>query len=260
MPYFHQSVILKHHQNSIGFNEVHLNKLLSRKMANKNNYKEEPIEEVENALSRTELFIEENQKSLIIIISAIIILVGGYLGYKKFIVAPKEKEALSQMFVAEQYFEKDNYKEALNGDGNYLGFKDIIDEYGITKAAKLAQYYSGICCLHLGQYQEAIDHLKKFETKDKMLGPIAIGAMGDAYAELGNLDKAVQFYQKAASKNENDFTAPIYLMKAGQVFEEMGKYDKALEMYQKIDYRYPKTMEGRQVEKYITRAKLKSGK
>jgi tetratricopeptide (TPR) repeat protein len=223
----------------------------------KNNTTPEPFVGVENALTRTEQFIEQNQKSLTIIALAIVVLVGGYLGWKKLYVAKKEKEAQGQMFVAEQYFAKDSFKLALNGDGSYPGFLTIIDEYGVTDVANIAHYYAGVSLLRMGKYTEAIKYLKQFDTNNKILGPEAIGAIGDCYSELNNYKEAASFYMKAADKDDNDFTAPIYLMKAGQVYEEIGDYKSALDAYQKVQYRYPKTTDGRQIEKYITRAKLK---
>ena len=209
------------------------------------------FESVENALSKTEHYIEENQKSLTIIIFAIIVIIGGYLGYKRFVMTPKENEAKSQIWMAEQYFARDSFNLALIGDGNYLGFLDIIDEYGITKSANLAYYYSGISYLHLGQFEDAIEHLKQFESDDKMISPIAFGAIGDAYMELENLGEALVFYKKAVNISENNFTTPIYLMKEGFVHKQNGDYDKALEVYKRIERDFPNTAEGRQIEKYI---------
>lgn len=217
---------------------------------------QDQFESVENALSKTEHYIEENQKSLTIIILAIVIIVGGYLGYKRFIVAPKEKEASAQMWMAEQYFAKDSFNLALNGDGNYLGFLNIIDDYGITKSANLAHYYSGICYLHMGEYNKAIEYLKKFESKDKMIAPIALGAIGDSYMELGNMNNALDFYKKAANNYTNNFTTPLYLQKAGFVFEQLGKYGDALEVYKRIESEFPNSTEGRQIEKYIAQVEL----
>lgn len=215
------------------------------------------IESVENALSKTEQYIEENQKSLTIIVVAIAVIVGGYLGYKKLYLAPTENEAQKQMFVAEQYFEKDSFNLALQGDGSNLGFLDIIDEYGITKSANLAHYYAGISYLHLGQFENAIEYLKKFDVNDKLVSSVALGAIGDAYVELGKLDEGTDFYIKAADHNKNDFTSAIYLMKAGLVYEKQGNYDKALEVYQKIKKDYPQSDEARDISKYITEIKIK---
>lgn len=219
------------------------------------------IEIVENALSKTEQFIEDNKKVLTIVVAAIVIIVGGYLGYTKLYVAPMENDAKAQMFVAEQYFQKDSFKLALKGDGNYKGFLGIIDEYGVTKAGHLAEYYAGISCLHLGQFQDAINHLKNFDSDDKMISPIALGATGDAYLELKNNAEAISYYNKAIDKaGDNKFITPIYLMKLGLAYEVDNNWQKALETYQRIENEFGKSNEGRSVEKYIERAKLKLGK
>jgi len=217
---------------------------------------QDQFESVENALSKTERYIEENQKSLTIIVIAIIIIVGGYLGYKRFVMAPKENEAKSQMWMAERYFARDSFNLALNGDGNYLGFLDIIDEYGITKSANLASYYSGISYLHLGQYENAIEYLKQFESDDKIVAPIAYGAIGDAHMELGNADDALLFYNKAVNASENEFTTPIYLMKVAFAQKQNADYNDALETYKTIKKEYPNTAEGRQADKYIAEVKV----
>lgn len=223
-------------------------------MAKKKNVQPDSFENVENVLSKTEQYIEDNQKSLTIIVAAIIVIVGGYLVFQKFYVAPMEKEATAQMFVAEQYFERDSFNLALNGDGVELGFLDIIDEYGITKSANLAHYYAGISYLHLGDYEAAIDYLKGFESDDQIIAPMALGAIGDAYSELGEYEKALSFYMKAANQNVNEFSSPIYLMKAAQIHEHLEDYKKALAIYERVKKDHPKSNEARHIDKYITRA------
>jgi tetratricopeptide (TPR) repeat protein len=144
----------------------------------------------------------------------------------------------------------------LNGDGNYLGFIDIADEYKFTNAGNLARYGAGICYLHLGNYQEAIDFLDKYSKKDKVIGSIAIGATGDAYVELGNTDKGITKYLEAAEFAKNSFNTPLFLMKAAELYELNGKYADALKLYEKIKAEYPASTEGSSIEKYIARAKL----
>jgi tetratricopeptide (TPR) repeat protein len=222
--------------------------------------KEDNLEVVEHALSSSEHFIEQNQRTITIALIAVVVVAGIFLGYKRFIVSPKEKEAQSQMFAAEQYFEKDSFNLALNGDGNYLGFIDIIDQYGSTKSAKLARYYSGVSYLKLGKFQEAIDQLKKFNLKDDMVGPISKGAMGDACSELGQTDEAIDNYIKAARMSPNAFVTPVYLMKAAQLLETKKDFNKALDFYKEIQKEYPQSDEGRKIEKYIARAEAGLGK
>jgi tetratricopeptide (TPR) repeat protein len=223
-------------------------------MAKKKSSQHDNLQDIESALTRTEQFIEDNQKIISYIVGAVVIVVAGYLSLDRFIIQPREKDAQSQMFMAENYFDKDSFNLALNGDGNYLGFLDIIDDYGMTRTARLARYYAGISYLRMGEYQEAIDFLGKYKTKDILIAPVREGSMGDAYMQLGDDKKALQHYVKASEISDNNFTTPIYLMKAAYILERQGDFSKALQMYNRIKDKYPDTNEGRNVEKYIARA------
>ena len=135
------------------------------------------------------------------------------------------------MFIAEMYFEKDSFNLALNGDGQYLGFLDIIDEYSLTNAANLAYYYAGLCYLHTSQYEEAINYLSNFSSDDIILSTLALGCIGDAYIELDNKDDALRYFEKAAHNSKNEFTSPRYLMKQANILELNNEYNEALEIY-----------------------------
>jgi tetratricopeptide (TPR) repeat protein len=228
-------------------------------MAKKKAQQADNLQELESALTKTERFIEENQKPVTYVVGAIILVVVAYLGFTRFYMQPREKEAQSQMFMAENYFERDSFNLAINGDGNYLGFLDIIDDYGMTKSANLAKYYTGISYLHLGQYEEALDYLKRFKTKDLLLGPIAEGAKGDASLELGDTDVALKHYRKAFRMNDNELTTPVYMMKAARLLESMDELEDALVLYKEIKEKYPETNEGQNVDKYIARVEMKLG-
>lgn len=224
-------------------------------MAKKTDNTEEKIMAVEEALSKSEVFIEKNQKLLTIVLASLAILVLGYFAFQRFYLVPQEKEAQSQMFMAEKYFEQDSLKLALNGDGMYPGFLQIINDYGMTKSAKLAHYYAGIILLNQGKYQEAINHLEKFKIKDELVAPMAKGAIGDAYMELGKINEAAGYYLEAADLTKNDFTTPVFLQKAAWAFEDAGKKEDALKAYDRIRLEFPRSAEARDVEKYITRLK-----
>jgi predicted negative regulator of RcsB-dependent stress response len=221
--------------------------------------KDELLVDVQHAYSKTELYIEENKKSLAIIAAGIILVVTGYFAWDKLYVAPQEEEAQSKMFVAQQYFENDSLDKAINGDGNNPGFKTIAEDYGVTKSANLAHYYLGVCYLKKGKFDDAISELKQFDTDSEVLGPVATGAMGDATLEMGKQDDAVALYLKAAKMNENKFTTPLYLMKAGGVYEDLKNYDNALKVYEQIKSDYVTSTEGREIEKYIARVKALKG-
>lgn len=213
------------------------------------------ISNVEQTLTRTEQYLEENYKTLLTGLAVIVVLVGlGWLG--RFYLSKRNDEAKSQMYQAERYLEMDSLKLALNGDGNYLGFLDIAKTYRLTKSGNLALYSAGICYLHLGQYQEAIDFLDKYSKKDKLIGSLAIGATGDAFVELGDLDKGISKYIEAADYASNSFNTPLFLMKAGELYELNGKYADALKLYERIESEYPESTEGSAIEKYIARVKL----
>ncbi|MFZ4612610.1 MAG: tetratricopeptide repeat protein [Bacteroidia bacterium] len=221
--------------------------------------KDEILVDVQHAYSKTELYIEENKKSLAIIAAGIILVVTGYFAWDKLYVAPQEEEAQSKMFVAQQYFENDSLDKAINGDGNNPGFKTIAEDYGVTKSANLAHYYLGVCYLKKGKFEDAISELKQFDTDSEVLGPVAAGAMGDATLEMGKQEDAVALYLKAAKMNENKFTTPLYLMKAGGVYEDLKNYDIALKVYEQIKSDYVTSTEGREIEKYIARVKALKG-
>ncbi|MCC6252090.1 MAG: tetratricopeptide repeat protein [Bacteroidia bacterium] len=226
-------------------------------MSNKD--KKEVLVDVQEVYSKAERYIEENRKSLAIIVGALVLVIGGYFAWKQFYLKPLEDEAQTTMFMAQKYFEQDSIQKAIDGDGNYKGFKYIIEEYGITKSANLAHYYLGICYLNQGKFQEAIDNLKEFETEDEILGPIATGAIGDANMELNKKEEAVTFYLKAAKQNDNKFTSPLYLMKAAMAYEEQNDYKNAVKIYEQIKSNYPDSNEGREVERYLNRAKMLAG-
>jgi tetratricopeptide (TPR) repeat protein len=227
-------------------------------MAKKKQVSDAGLEGVEGALTKTEQFIEDNQKWIIRIITGILALLVIFIGAKRFYLNPLEEEAHGQMFVAEQYFEIDSFNLALYGDGNYSGFLQIIDDYGFTKAANLSKYYAGISFLKLGQFEDAIDYLQKFKSKDKMVAPIATGAIGDAYVELGETRKGLNHYLKAASLSDNNFTTPMFLMKAGQIYENLEDNKNALDIYEQIRKDYPDYSRRNNIEKYITRSRISS--
>lgn len=228
-------------------------------MTKKKTAQEDNLQELESALTRTEQFIEDNQKKITYVVGAIVVLVGAFLAFNRFYLQPKEKEALNQMFMAENYFEKDSFNLAINGDGNYLGFLDIIDDYGMTKSANRAKYYTGIAYLHMGQFEDGIEYLKKFKTDDLLLAPVKTGAIGDAMLELGKTEDALKQYQKAYAETENELTTPVYKMKAAMLLESMNKLEEALKLYEEIKKDYPQSAEGTTVDKYIARVKIKKG-
>ena len=223
-------------------------------MAKKTTRAEENIQAVEEALSRTEHFIEENQNPILIVIGILVVVILAYLGFNQFYLKPQEVKAQEQVYMAEKYFEMDSLNLALNGDGLYPGFLDIMDDYKWTKTANLANYYTGIIYMKKGEFETAIGYLEDFDGDDEMVQPMAIGAIGDCYMELGDPEKAAGYYIEAANYSINDITSPTFLMKAGWTYEINGDYIKAADAYKKIKTEFSKSQEARDIDKFIAHA------
>ena len=217
--------------------------------------KNENAEAVVEAVSKTEKFFNENGKLLSIIAAAIIVVAAGIFCWYKFAYQPAQAEAQGQMALAEENFRAGNFELALNGDGNVLGFAQIIDEYG-AKAGKAANFYAGVCELQLGNWDLAIKYLQAYNGKDEILQARALACLGDAYVGLEDYGKALGYYENAAAVVDNMFAAG-YLLKAGIVAEKLGQDEKALGFYKQIKDQYPASMEGYDVDKYIGRIEAK---
>ena len=221
-------------------------------MANKNKT-EDQFAQIEETLSKTEQFIEENQKILMTIIGAIVGIVALFSVYQNFYIEPMENEAQAEMYMAELYFQKDSFNLALNGDGQYLGFLDIANDYSSTNVGQLANYYSGLSYLNTADYDKAIEYLDDFSSDDIILSSLALGCMGDAYMELGDTDAALNAYADAVNNSANDFTAPRYMMKQAMIYTSIGDNNKALDLFKAIQSDYKTSREANGIEKYIAR-------
>ncbi len=210
----------------------------------------QPVTKVD-FFTRVEEFFEENKKIISVGVSAILIVVVGIIAFNNFYLPAQETEAQEQMFMAQQYFEQDSFRLALDGDGNYGGFLKIISGYKFTKAANLSHFYAGVSYLRLGEFDNAIQHLNKFSGKEPVTSAMALGALGDAYSEKGDMDKAISHYRKAAAKGDNEMITPYYLFKAGLVLRMNGKNAEALKLFQQIKSEYPNSNEGRDIDRYI---------
>jgi hypothetical protein len=224
-------------------------------MANQKDHKEHL--NVEDALTQSEAFIIKNKNLLIGIVAAIIIVVAGVLMYKNLYAEPREAKAQGALVAAQSYFETDAFEQALNGDSiSSEGFLEIADQYSGTKAANLAHGYAGICYMRLGKYDEAVIEMDKFNGSDFMVGPAILGAIGNCYAELNQLEKAVSYLIKAADKADNNSLSPVYLIQAGDILVKQGKYDDAINAYTKIKDKYFQSYQAQGIDRYIERAKL----
>lgn len=218
--------------------------------------------QIDPSLEGVQLFYEKNKKMVQYVGGGLAIVIGLFCFYKFYYLPGKEKEAANEIFWAQNYFEVDSFNIALKGGVNVMapegqkqimGFEAIADEYSMTKTGSLANYCAGICLLRTGKYSEAIDRLKKYDGNDEVIAPIAIGAIGDCNMEMNQADEAIKYYLKAADASNNSFTAPIYLKKAGVAYETKSNLKEALEVYERIKKEFPRSSEGKEIEKDIAR-------
>lgn len=221
----------------------------------------EVFETLDQSASKTEAFVAEYQNYILIFIGIISVGVLGYLGYNSFIYTPQQQEAVSELNQAQYYFnlainEQDGeafYQKAIEGADGKFGFQDIIENYGGTPAGDLAIYSTGMAHFNLKQYQEAISYLEDFSSDDVLLSALAYGATGDAYAAVGQNDKALARYENAFKASDNDFTTPKYLYKAGLLSAQLNKNTAALAYFKQIKANYPDAQEAAQIDIQIAR-------
>ncbi|MET3878401.1 tetratricopeptide repeat protein [Chitinophaga sp. OAE865] len=209
--------------------------------------------DLEASMHKAEDFFYKNKNVITIAVLAVVVVVGGFFAYNRFVKQPNENKAQEMIFHAQNYFAVDSFKLALNGDGNNYGFLQVVNKYGGTKAGNLAKYSAGVCYIRLGEYQKGIDMLKSFSSTDLLLQPTAYGLIGDAYMELNKAEEGIESYKKAGHYNDNELTAPVYLFRAGQALEKTGKAEEAKAIYKEIKEKFPTTNEGREMDKYLAR-------
>jgi len=210
-----------------------------------------------NSVVKSGSFVQENQKSLLFIAAAIVVMIVIYVAYLKLYLAPREVTAANQMHVAQDFWAKKDWDKAINGDAGYPGFKKIITDYSNTKVANLAYFYLGTAYLNKGEYRQAIDNLTNYRGDDNMVAAEALGSTGDAYVELKDYDKAETYFKKAVDKASNKFLSPFYLKKLGLVYEAKKDNKSAADTYKKIKTDYPESAEAQNIDEYIARAEAK---
>lgn len=213
---------------------------------------EEKKIDIGEVYTKSEQFIENNKKSLMVAVGVFVLVVAGWFAYKSYI-SGQETEAQSAIWKAEYYFTVDSLDKALEGDGQYFGLEYIAENYKGTKTASLANYYAGVIYMEKGDLEYAIDYLKKADIDDEVLGAVAIGSIGDCYVNLGEYNEAVKYFNKAVSHSDNSFTAPIYLNKAAIVYEVLNNYSKAADNYERIIDEYGDSPEASKVKKNLAR-------
>ena len=230
-------------------------------MANK---KHKEVLEQNEALNKSEEFILKYKKTIIIAVVALLAIIAGIFVYKAYVSGPREDKASTALGRGQQYFDADQYDKALNGDGaNFAGFLKIASDYSSTDAGNLANLYAGLCYANLGKWEDAVKYLDQYSpADDAVVSPAAVAALGNAYAHVNQLDKAVSALKKAADMADskgldgvNNSIAPTFRLQAAEILESQGKKEEALKMYQEIKSKYVNSalVQSQEIDKYIER-------
>lgn len=184
----------------------------------------------------------KNKKAIIACIAALVVVVGGFFAYKYLYQQPREDKAQALLAKGQALAAQQKFDEALKGEGQFPGLLKLISNYSGTDAANVAKAQAGFCYAQQGKYKEAVAQLEDFSPAgDNSLSPAALGALANAYAGVGQIDKAVSTYQEAAKRAENDILSPLYLVKAGELLETQKKYAEAVKVYQQVKENYPRS-------------------
>ena len=230
-------------------------------MANK---KQKEVLEQNEALNKSEEFILKYKKTIIIAVVALLAIIAGIFVYKAYVSGPREDKASTALGRGQQYFDADQYDKALNGDGaNFAGFLKIASDYSSTDAGNLANLYAGLCYANLGKWEDAVKYLDQYSpADDAVVSPAAVAALGNAYAHVNQLDKAVSALKKAADMADskgldgvNNSIAPTFRLQAAEILESQGKKEESLKMYQEIKSKYVNSalVQSQEIDKYIER-------
>lgn len=228
---------------------VRKDKKTTRIMANKT---QQAAPVTEEQINKTEAFFEKNKKAIIGCVCAVIVIVVGCILCNNYYLEPRANEASTELAKSQELFDQQQFDKALTG------FQKVASDYSSTDAGNLAQLYIGLCQANLGKWQEAVNALEDFDGKDdQMITPAAMGALGNAYANLKQLDKAVECLKKAAKMADNNSLSPTFLIQAGEILESQNKQDEALKLYQEVKEKYFNSMQYQSIDKYIERASTK---
>lgn len=233
--------------------------MAKRKKQQGKKQQEEVLIDLVEARDQAQGFLDKNQNLIFGTLVGIVLVAAGYLAYQNFIVAPQQEEAVSQIWKAEEQFFRDSFNLAfVEPGGGYDGFKNIVDEYGNVPTGNAANYYAGISCLRIGKYEAAVSYLKDVNTDGEILPIMKNGALGDAYSELGQMDKALRSYRAAVSADANEVLTPIYLIRYGMLNQQQGKTAEAQKAFQRVIDEFPDaTTQVREAEKYLGRLATK---
>ena len=216
-------------------------------------------QDLAEVLTRSEIFFDKYKKQIIAALAVVLLLVIAVVLWRNYSSNRNEK-ASTELAKCQELFMNQDFEKALKGDSiGGVGLIQLANDYSSTKAGNLANLYAGLSYAKLDKWEEAVKYLDKFDTKgDLMVSPLAVMAMGDAYANVKQLDKAVELFKKASKMADsasesgaNNTVSPMALQKAGIILIDQKKNDEALALFKQIKEKYLQSPAQSEVDKYI---------
>ena len=224
-----------------------LEQTITSAMAKKNQTEEPNLLNVDEVYTKTEQFVDKNRSALTYGIGGLAALILGVLAYQSFVVTPAENGAEEAAWKAESYFEMDSLDLAAYGDGYEAGLEEIMTSEEGTSAGTRAAYRMGIFHRDAGAFDEAIAAFEQVDFSDQVIQVLSSGNIGDCYVELGDLNAALNHFEKAASLASSGLAesvlTPMFLYKAAIVQIELGEKSDAKKKLNRIVEDYPKSQQ-----------------
>lgn len=219
-----------------------------------NHDEEMALDKVHSHLTEAGSKIAANKKGIIIVLAIIGVVAAFTLSYLFIYKNPHVNKA----------FEEYNSISVTAPDDSVaaIQYKEVADRYSGETAGKLAALSAGELLYQQGNYQEAAEYLKRFDSGDPVLESNALVLTGDCYVNLNQYDEALNYYQKAIRKaNGNPQIVPRVLLKEANIYDAQNDYQKALECYLNIQQNYPQFQlgNGMEIEAYIARETARLG-
>lgn len=207
---------------------------------------------VVTAYAQTWDYFDKNRKLIYGVIAGLVLVLLAAVAWV-FILQNKGVEAQEMLALALPAYEDENYREALDGNGDNMGLIAIADEYGSTDAGNLAKFFAADALFNLGEYDEALEYFQAFDKEENLAGASALAGEAAIYEQREEFDKAGDLYRRAALLFESDLMSPQYLLRAGRAYEMGGELDEAREAYEMIPDRFPEAAEAEGIDFHLAR-------
>lgn len=168
-------------------------------------------------------------------LAAVVLIVVGYVFY----LGRQQDRAAELLGGVVQLYEEGQLRDALDGTAGSPGLLEIADEYGRTDAGNLARFYAADALFRLGEYDDALEHFRRFSKEKNLIGASAIAGEAAVNETRGEFRRAGDLYRRAALYFENELRSPEYLLQAARAYEQAGAYDQAEEVIDLAADRFP---------------------